>query len=94
MEILFVIALVINFAIFFMTLLVLIAGVDYWEYKYLKQYLLSTCIINGLTTILLIIFINTTPLALHTLDGSAVIEYKIQNGNVVDSCYVYKNNKL
>lgn len=84
MEILFTIVVVINFVIFFMTLLALLADKD------LKQYLLSTCIISGLTTILLIIFMSTTPLALHALNGSAVIEYKIQNGNVVDSCYVFK----
>lgn len=84
MEILFTIVWVINFVIFFMTLLGLLADKD------LKQYLLSTCIISGLTTILLAIFMSTTPLALHVLNESAVIEYKIQNGNVVDSCYVFK----
>ena len=33
----------------------------------------------------------TTPLAKHVLNGSAVIEYKMIDGNVVDSCYVFKN---
>lgn len=84
MEFLFTFVVVANFVIFFMTLLALLADKD------LKQYLLFPCIICGLTTILLIIFMSTTPLALHALNGSAVIEYKIQNGNVVDSCYVFK----
>ena len=67
-----------------MTLLALLVDRD------MRKYLLSPCIISGITTMLLLIFINTTPLALHVLSGHAVIEYKVQEGNVVDSCYVFK----
>lgn len=73
-----------NVIIFFITLVGLLADYD------LNKEVLSTCIISGVTTILLIIFMMTTPLAKHVLNGSAVIEYKMIDGNVVDSCYVFK----
>lgn len=73
-----------NFIIFFVTLIGLISDYD------LNKNVLSTCIISGVTTILLVIFVLTTPLAKHVLNGSAVIEYKMIDGNVVDSCYVFK----
>lgn len=85
MEKLIVIVFTANALIFFITLLCLLAA-D----KDSKKYLLFPCIISGVTTTLLLIFINTTPLALHVLEGHAVIEYKMQEGNVVDSCYVFK----
>lgn len=84
MEILIVVTFTVNFIIFFVTLLALLADRD------MRKYLLFPCILSGLTTLLLLIFINTTPLALHVLEGHAVIEYKMQEGNVVDSCYVFK----
>lgn len=84
MEILIVVVFTVNFIIFFITLLALLADRD------IRKYLLFPCILSGLTTLLLLIFMNTTPLALHVLEGHAVIEYKIQEGNVVDSCYVFK----
>jgi hypothetical protein len=84
MEILIVVVFTANFIIFFITLLALLADRD------MRKYLLFPCIISGVTTLLLLIFINTTPLALHVLEGQAVIEYKMQEGNVVDSCYVFK----
>ena len=84
MELLIIIAFTINFIICIITLLALLADKD------LKKYLLFPCILSGVTTLLLLIFINTTPLASHVLGGHAVIEYKIQDGNVVDSCYVFK----
>ena len=84
MEKLIVVALIVNFIIFIVTLLALLVDKD------IREYLLSPCIISGVTTLLLLIFINTTPLALHVLKGHAVIEYKMQEGNVVDSCYVFK----
>lgn len=73
-----------NVIIFFITLVGLLADYD------LNKEVLSTCIISGVTTILLIIFMMTTPLAKHVLNDSAVIEYKMIDGNVVDSCYVFK----
>lgn len=84
METLFMIVFTANFVIFNITLFCLIA------FKDLKKYLLFPCIISGVTTTLLMIFMETTPLASHVLNGDAVIEYKIQDGNVVDSCYVFK----
>jgi hypothetical protein len=84
MENLLLIAITANVLIFFITLLGLLADYD------LNKNVLSTCIISGVTTILLVIFVMTTPLAKHVLNGSAVIEYKMINGNVVDSCYVFK----
>lgn len=84
MEILIVVVFTVNFIIFFITLLALLADRD------IRKYLLFPCILSGLTTLLLLIFINTTPLALHVLEGHAVIEYKMQEGNVIDSCYVFK----
>lgn len=84
MEKLIVIVFTANALIFFITLLALLADRD------IRKYLLFPCILSGLTTLLLLIFINTTPLALHVLEGHAVIEYKMQEGNVIDSCYVFK----
>lgn len=84
MNILFPIVVSFNFVIFFITLLGLLVEDD------LRVDVLFQCITSGLTSILLIIFMATTPLAKHVLDGNAVIEYKIQDGNVVDSCYVFK----
>lgn len=84
MENLLLIVVEINFVIFFITLICLLAD------KEMKKYLLFPCIISGVTTTLLMIFMETTPLALHVLEGHAVIEYKMQEGNVVDSCYVFK----
>lgn len=80
----FIIVFTANFVIFIITLLCLLTDKD------LKQYLLFPCIISGATTSLLLIFMMTTPLAIHVLKGHAVIEYKMQEGNVVDSCYVFK----
>ena len=85
MEILIVVTFTANFIICFMTLLGLLTDKDS------KKYLLFPCIISGVTTTLLLIFTSTTPLAQHVLEGHAVIEYKMQEGNVVDSCYVFKN---
>jgi hypothetical protein len=85
MENLLLIVVEINFVIFFITLICLLAD------KEMKKYLLFPCIISGVTTTLLLIFMETTPLANHVLKGHAVIEYKMQEGNVVDSCYVFKN---
>lgn len=84
MENLLLIVVEINFVIFFITLICLLAD------KEMKKYLLFPCIISGVTTTLLLIFMETTPLANHVLKGHAVIEYKMQEGNVVDSCYVFK----
>ena len=84
MENLLLIVVEINFVIFFITLICLLAD------KEMKKYLLFPCILSGVTTTLLIIFMETTPLANHVLKGHAVIEYKMQEGNVVDSCYVFK----
>ena len=84
MEKLIVIVFTVNFVIFFITLICLLAD------KEMKKYLLFPCILSGATSLLLTIFISTTPLALHVLEGHAVIEYKMQEGNVVDSCYVFK----
>lgn len=84
MENLLLIVVEINFVIFFITLICLLAD------KEMKKYLLFPCIISGVTTTLLMIFMETTPLANHVLKGHAVIEYKMQEGNVVDSCYVFK----
>lgn len=84
MENLLLIVITSNVIIFLITLVGLLADYD------LNKNVLSTCIISGLTTILLIIFMMTTPLAKHVLNGSAVIEYKMIDGNVVDSCYVFK----
>lgn len=84
MENLLLIVVEINFVIFFITLICLLAD------KEMKKYLLFPCIISGATTTLLLIFMETTPLAKHVLKGHAVIEYKMQEGNVVDSCYVFK----
>lgn len=85
MENLLLIVVEINFVIFFITLICLLAD------KEMKKYLLFPCILSGVTTTLLMIFMETTPLANHVLKGHAVIEYKMQEGNVVDSCYVFKN---
>lgn len=84
MENLLLIVLEVNFVIFFITLICLLAD------KEMKKYLLFLCILSGVTTTLLLIFMETTPLAQHVLKGHAVIEYKMQEGNVVDSCYVFK----
>lgn len=84
MENLLLIVVEINFVIFFITLICLLAD------KEMKKYLLFPCILSGVTTTLLMIFMETTPLANHVLKGHAVIEYKMQEGNVVDSCYVFK----
>jgi hypothetical protein len=84
MENLLPIVITANFVIFFIALVGLLADYD------LNKNVLSTCIISGVTTILLIIFMMTTPLAKHVLNGSAVIEYKMIDGKVVDSCYVFK----
>lgn len=84
MENLLLIVITANVLIFFITLLGLLVDYD------LNKNVLSTCILSGLTTILLVIFMMTTPLANHVLNGSAVIEYKMIDGNVVDSCYVFK----
>ena len=84
MENLLLIVVEINFVIFFITLICLLAD------KEMKKYLLFPCILSGVTTTLLIIFMETTPLANHVLKGHAVIEYKMQEGNAVDSCYVFK----
>lgn len=84
MEKLIVIVFTANALIFFITLLALLADKD------IRKYLLFPCIISGVTAMLLMIFMTTTPLALHVLEGHAVIEYKMQEGNVVDSCYVFK----
>jgi hypothetical protein len=84
MENLLLIVLEVNFVIFFITLICLLAD------KEMKKYLLFPCILSGVTTTLLMIFMETTPLANHVLKGHAVIEYKMQEGNVVDSCYVFK----
>lgn len=85
MENLLLIVVEVNFVIFFITLICLLAD------KEMKKYLLFPCILSGVTTTLLIIFMETTPLANHVLKGHAVIEYKMQGGNAVDSCYVFKN---
>lgn len=85
MEKLIVIVFTANSVIFFITLLCLLAA-D----KDSKKYLLFPCILSGATALLLTIFMSTTPLANHVLKGHAVIEYKMQEGNVVDSCYVFK----
>lgn len=84
MENLLLIVVEINFVIFFITLICLLAD------KEMKKYLLFPCILSGVTTTLLMIFMETTPLATHVLSGHAVIEYKMQEGNVIDSCYVFK----
>ena len=84
MEILIVVVFTVNFIICFMSLLALLVERD------IRKYFLFPCILSGVTTLLLLIFTNTTPLALHVLEGHAVLEYKIQDGNVVDSCYVFK----
>ena len=84
MEKLIVIVFTVIFVIFFITIICLLA------YKEMKKYLLFHCILSGVTTTLLMIFMETTPLALHVLSGHAVIEYKMQEGNAVDSCYVFK----
>lgn len=84
MGILLLIVITSNIIIFFITLVGLLEDYDF------NKEVLSTCIISGVTTILMVIFMMTTPLAKHVLNGRAVIEYKIQNGNVVDSCYVFK----
>lgn len=84
MENLLLIVVEINFVIFFISLICLLAD------KEMKKYLLFPCILSGATTLLLMIFMETTPLANHVLKGHAVIEYKMQEGNVVDSCYVFK----
>ena len=84
MENLLLIVITSNVIIFLITLVGLLADYD------LNKNVLSTCIISGLTVILLVIFMETTPLASHVLNGSAVIEYKMIDGNVVDSCYVFK----
>ena len=85
MENLLLIVVEINFVIFFISLICLLAD------KEMKKYLLFPCILSGATALLLTIFMSTTPLANHVLKGHAVIEYKMQEGNVVDSCYVFKN---
>ena len=85
MENLLLIVVEVNFVIFFISLICLLAD------KEMKKYLLFPCILSGSTALLLTIFMVTTPLANHVLKGHAVIEYKMQEGNVVDSCYVFKN---
>lgn len=84
MENLLQIVITANFVIFFITLVGLLADYD------LNKNVLPTCIISGVTAILMVIFMMTTPLAKHVLNDSAVIEYKMIDGNVVDSCYVFK----
>jgi hypothetical protein len=84
MEKLLTIVFTANSVIFFITLLALLADRD------ARKYLLFPCILSGTTALLLTIFMSTTPLARHVLKGHAVIEYKMQEGNVVDSCYVFK----
>lgn len=84
MENLLPIVITTNIIMFFFTLVGLLVDYD------LNKNVLPTCIISGVTTILLIIFMTTTPMANHVLNGSAVIEYKMIDGNVVDSCYVFK----
>lgn len=85
MEKLIVIVFTANSVIFFVTLLALLVDRD------TRKYLLFPCILSGATSLLLTIFMSTTPLAQHVLSGHAVIEYKMQEGNAVDSCYVFKN---